>query len=95
MNLLFGETKEQLEERTEVLEVTELKLGCVTATLDATKKVCVCVCICVCVCVCALVCVCVSVHLHVYVGTELRNHCFPCLCALCYAGSRHCAMVWR
>lgn len=41
MSLLFGETKEQLEERTEVLEVTELKLGCVTATLDATKKVCV------------------------------------------------------
>ena len=41
VNLLFGETKEQLDEKTEVLEVTELKLDCVTATLDATKKVCV------------------------------------------------------
>lgn len=46
MNLLFGETKEQLEERTEVLEVTELKLGCVTATLDATKRVCVSIMLC-------------------------------------------------
>ena len=41
VNLLFGETKEQLEEKTEVLEETELKLHCVTATLDTTKKVCV------------------------------------------------------